>query len=84
MRFSKASIWVLVLSRTARWASRSFARFLANWSGVRLATPRDPDPDTDARLFRLLGGALDLEAESIGDVVEVLGEAFWSCSCAYA
>jgi hypothetical protein len=31
----------LVRSRIARWACRSFARFLANCSGVRLATPRD-------------------------------------------
>ena len=29
-----------VLSRMARWACRSLARFLANWSGVRFATPR--------------------------------------------
>jgi hypothetical protein len=30
-----------VRSRIARWASRSFARFLASWSGVRVATPRE-------------------------------------------
>lgn len=34
-------MWPLVLSRIARWAWRSLARFLANWSGVRLATPLD-------------------------------------------
>lgn len=33
-------MWNLVRSLIARWASRSLLRFFANWSGVRLATPR--------------------------------------------
>lgn len=39
-RCSRESIWALVRSRMARWAWRSLARFFANCSGVRLATPR--------------------------------------------
>lgn len=41
MRWFKRSICVLVRSRIARCASRSFARFLASCSGVRFATPRE-------------------------------------------
>lgn len=44
MRRSRFSIVFLVLSLMARWASRSFARFFASCSGVRLATPRDDVP----------------------------------------
>ena len=47
----------------ALWASLSFARFLANWSGVRLATPREPVPE--ARRF--LPEVEPFETESAGD-----------------
>ena len=47
----------------ALWASLSFARFLANWSGVRLATPREPVPE--ARRF--LPEVDPLETDSAGD-----------------
>lgn len=33
-------MWPLIRSLIAHWACRSLARFFANWSGVRLATPR--------------------------------------------
>lgn len=45
----------LVLSRMARWASRSFARFLASCSGVKFATPLEPG--CPALRLRPLGAA---------------------------
>lgn len=51
IRFSNVSIVLRVRSRIARWASRSFARFFANWSGVKFATPLLPGAPL-ARRFR--------------------------------
>jgi hypothetical protein len=44
IRWLSRSIWFLVRSRMARWASRSFARLRESCSGVRLATPRGCGP----------------------------------------
>jgi hypothetical protein len=75
-----------VRARIARWASRSFARFLASWEGVRVDTLRVPGgakvsqgEEAKARgnrlpfLLEVFAGSAD------GDLVAIFVE-FW-CEC---
>jgi hypothetical protein len=71
MRLFKRSIWFLVLSRMARWASLSFARFRASCSGVRFATPRD---EAEAAVRRRLEVECGVELWSLRTAASPLGE----------
>ena len=64
-------------------ASRSFARFFANWSGVRLATPRDPGVEVEVEAVRRFLAAVafvaaggEAAAGGMLEVVKLFGAAY--------